>query len=241
MDERPWQILSKRRVQHYGYEFQYKIRNVDIMQRMGKLPVFTDFIVEKISALSQLIDAKETSVPIDQLTVNEYPAGVGLSPHIDTHSAFEGAIISLSLAGPCIMEFRKYETDADTSVLENKEKDCQRVTCSKVSCFVNGDPDSKGQHELLLDGRNRRCPIQCRSIFLPERSLLVLLDEARYRWHHYIPHRKVDFVGGRSIQRKQRRVSFTFRKVRHGPCRCKFRSLCDSQASSLCAQSVFSG
>lgn len=44
--------------------------------------------------------------------VNEYPPGVGLSPHIDTHSAFEGSILSLSLAGPCIMEFRKY-TDGD--------------------------------------------------------------------------------------------------------------------------------
>ncbi|GKD11859.1 alkylated DNA repair protein AlkB homolog 8 isoform X1, partial [Tanacetum coccineum] len=39
--------------------------------------------------------------------VNEYPSGVGLSPHIDTHSAFEGSIYSLSLSGPCIMEFRR--------------------------------------------------------------------------------------------------------------------------------------
>ena len=27
----------------------------------------------------------------DQLTVNEYEAGVGLSAHVDTHSAFTGA------------------------------------------------------------------------------------------------------------------------------------------------------
>ena len=27
---------------------------------------------------------------LDQLTVNEYPPGVGLAPHIDTHSAFTG-------------------------------------------------------------------------------------------------------------------------------------------------------
>lgn len=44
---------------------------------------------------------------IDQVTVNEYSPGVGLAPHIDTHAAFTGAIISLSLAGPCVMEFRK--------------------------------------------------------------------------------------------------------------------------------------
>ncbi|KDO43642.1 hypothetical protein CISIN_1g035684mg [Citrus sinensis] len=31
------------------------------------------------------------------------------------------------------------------------------------------------------------------------------------------------------IRRASRRVSFTFRKVREGPCRCKFPQYCDSQ------------
>ncbi|KAL3142945.1 hypothetical protein ABBQ38_003230 [Trebouxia sp. C0009 RCD-2024] len=44
---------------------------------------------------------------VDQCTVNEYPAGVGLAPHIDTHSAFSGTIASLSLAGPAVIEFRR--------------------------------------------------------------------------------------------------------------------------------------
>lgn len=202
MDERPWQILSKRRVQHYGYQFQYQTRNVDVMQRLGKLPGFAHSVVEKISTLSQLSGATEVSLPLDQLTVNEYPAGVGLSPHIDTHSAFEGAIISLSLAGPCVMEFQRHETEINTSVRE--------------------DELHPGQH---------------RSIFLSERSLLVLMGEARYRWHHYIPHRKVDFVNGEKIQRNWRRVSFTFRKVRHGPCTCSYKDFCDSQEASVCTQS----
>ena len=30
---------------------------------------------------------------LDQATVNEYPPGVGLSPHIDTHSAFTGGFL----------------------------------------------------------------------------------------------------------------------------------------------------
>ena len=33
---------------------------------------------------------------IDQLTVNDYPPGEGLSPHIDTHSAFTGTESSMS-------------------------------------------------------------------------------------------------------------------------------------------------
>ncbi|KAI5068252.1 hypothetical protein GOP47_0016597 [Adiantum capillus-veneris] len=217
VDEQPWQALSKRRVQHYGYEFQYKIRNVDIMQNMGKLPKFTDCILKRISALPELITAEEVSMPLDQLTVNEYPPGVGLSPHIDTHSAFEGAIVCLSLAGPCLMEFRKYETETDSDA------------SGLGHIGVCEDPESISSLNGQRNAKIQRCPIQCRPIFLPERSLLVLLGEARYRWHHYIPHHKVDFVNGRKVQRKERRVSFTFRKVRRGPCHCIFRSVCDSQ------------
>ena len=44
---------------------------------------------------------------VDQMTVNEYACGVGLAPHIDTHSAFQGPIMSLSLAGHTVMEFRQ--------------------------------------------------------------------------------------------------------------------------------------
>jgi len=33
---------------------------------------------------------------LDQLTVNEYCPGVGLAPHIDTHSAFTGEAASLT-------------------------------------------------------------------------------------------------------------------------------------------------
>ncbi|KAH7284552.1 hypothetical protein KP509_34G059500 [Ceratopteris richardii] len=221
VDKRPWQVLSKRRVQHYGYEFQYKIRNVDAMQNMGKLPEFTDCIVKKISSLPELLAAEEATLPLDQLTVNEYAPGVGLSPHIDTHSAFEGAIISLSLAGPCIMEFRKYKMDHD-SIYSGKEEICE----DDAQADATGCPDKHHR------GGSQRHPVQCKPVFLPERSLLVLLGEARYGWHHYIPHHKVDYVNGQEVYRKQRRVSFTFRKVRHGPCKCRFASVCDSQRDS---------
>jgi hypothetical protein len=50
-------------------------------------------------------------------------------------------------------------------------------------------------------------------LFLPPRSLLVLAEEARLAWHHYIPHRRADTLAGRCVPRASRRVSFTFRKV----------------------------
>ncbi|KAK9667681.1 hypothetical protein RND81_13G004500 [Saponaria officinalis] len=200
VDSRPWINLAKRRVQHYGYEFCYQTRNVDTQRYLGGLPSFVSLVLERIRS-SSLKDA--TAVNLDQLTVNEYPPGVGLSPHIDTHSAFEDQIFSLSLAGPCIMEFRRYQD----------------------GCWKS-DPESKIMHgENVEDSAN----FIKKAVYLPPRSMLLLSGEARYAWHHYIPHHKVDSVKDNLIRRASRRVSFTLRKVRTGPCCCEYANYCDSQ------------
>ncbi|KAI3821874.1 hypothetical protein L1987_09449 [Smallanthus sonchifolius] len=191
VDARPWHSLAKRRVQHYGYEFCYDIRNVNTHQQLGELPSFVECITEKVPLFRKLHEAADIS--LDQLTVNEYPAGVGLSPHIDTHSAFEGSIYSLSLSGSCIMEFRASVGDRDT------------YNSDYSSNFVR------------------------KAIYLPPRSMLLLSGEGRYAWQHYIPHHKVDMVKNTMIRRSSRRVSFTFRKVRKGPCQCDYPEFCDSQ------------
>ncbi|KAL6549757.1 Alkylated DNA repair protein alkB 8 [Orobanche minor] len=186
VDNRPWQHLAKRRVQHYGYAFCYDIRNVNTNQYLGELPSFVSPVLEKIKSFQTLDCAADVS--LDQLTINEYAPGVGLSPHIDTHSAFEGLICSLSLAGPCIMEFRKYTT----GVWQEK-------------------PVSSSDVEKQLLSRKKSNFIR-KAIYLPPRSMLLLFGEARYAWHHYIPHHKVDKVDDTLIRRNSRRVSFTIRK-----------------------------
>ncbi|XP_021647797.2 alkylated DNA repair protein ALKBH8 homolog isoform X2 [Hevea brasiliensis] len=202
VDDRPWNNLSKRRVQHYGYEFCYETRNVNTKEQLGELPSFVSSILERISSLPDLGDS--ASLVLDQLTVNEYPRGVGLSPHIDTHSAFEGLIFSLSLAGPCIMEFRRY---LDGSWL----------------------PKTASSNDMKVKNLENGSNLIRRAIHLPPRSMLLLSGEARYAWHHYIPHHKIDMVNDNVIRRGSRRVSFTFRKVRKGPCQCEFPQYCDSQ------------
>lgn len=203
VDDRPWKNLAKRRVQHYGYEFCYDTRNINTKQRLGELPSFVSPILERISLFANIDDA--ANVVLDQLTINEYPPGVGLSPHIDTHSAFEGLIFSLSLAGSCIMEFRRY---SEGVWLPNPatNTDMKMENSDKCSNFIR------------------------RAIYLPPRSMLLLSREARYAWHHYIPHHKVDIVKDNMIRRASRRVSFTIRKVRTGPCQCEFPQYCDSQS-----------
>ncbi|WP_293789054.1 alpha-ketoglutarate-dependent dioxygenase AlkB [uncultured Pedobacter sp.] len=50
-------------------------------------------------------------------------------------------------------------------------------------------------------------------IELPKRSLYIMQDDARKKWHHGIPPRKKDLING-AILHRGRRVSITYRKVK---------------------------
>ncbi|KAK6485955.1 alkylated DNA repair protein alkB-like protein 8 [Huso huso] len=93
------------------------------------------------------------------------------------------------------------------------------------------------------------------AVMLPRRSLLVMTGESRYLWTHGITPRKFDVVpaseadepgtvssdiGDLTINKRETRTSFTFRKVRRTPCDCAYPSVCDSQGSKNqdCAPSV---
>lgn len=71
-------------------------------------------------------------------------------------------------------------------------------------------------------------------VHLPPRSLCVMSGPARYEWTHGICPRMTDVVPSKSgatglqILPRQERVSFTFRKIRHGECFCQSASICDS-------------
>jgi alkylated DNA repair protein alkB family protein 8 len=48
IEQQPWQQLSKRRVQHYGYCFDYSQRGVDAQQRLGPLPEWVEPLVQRM-------------------------------------------------------------------------------------------------------------------------------------------------------------------------------------------------
>jgi alkylated DNA repair dioxygenase AlkB len=54
------------------------------------------------------------------------------------------------------------------------------------------------------------------SLMLQPRSLLVLSDEARYKWQHGIARRKTDRWNG-DVLRRERRLSVTFRLLKQPP------------------------
>lgn len=95
--------LKHRQVKHYGFKFCYDINNVDkINPLVGKIPRECNLLWKRLKDKYNLNLGE-----FDQLTVNCYKPGQGIPSHIDTHSAFEDPILSLSLGSSIVMDFRK--------------------------------------------------------------------------------------------------------------------------------------
>jgi alkylated DNA repair dioxygenase AlkB len=86
IDNQPWLADLKRRVQHYGYKYDYKARKIT-----------PDLKIADVSDWLQILPN------FDQVIINEYTTGQGITPHIDCIPCFGDTICSLSLLEPCEM------------------------------------------------------------------------------------------------------------------------------------------
>ncbi len=99
IDQKPWLSDLKRRTQHYGYKYDYQTRAVSPDTYLGELPSWLDRLGRKLNA-----DGLFPDIP-DQVIINEYMPGQGISAHVDRTTCFTTAIASLSLGSSCIMQF----------------------------------------------------------------------------------------------------------------------------------------
>lgn len=112
IDARPWQYGLKRRVQHYGYQYDYKSRRIDRSMHLGPLPSFAVEVAELLIAKSLI-----TQMP-DQAIINEYLPGQGISAHVDCEPCFGETISTVSLGWAYEMEFSHTELpDMTKSIL----------------------------------------------------------------------------------------------------------------------------
>ena len=97
--EHEWLNDLKRRVQHYGFKYDYRARKVNHDMRIGELPEWLNRFSHKLY--------KDEHIPevADQVIVNEYLSGQGISSHIDCEPCFKDTIVSLSLGSGCVMNF----------------------------------------------------------------------------------------------------------------------------------------
>jgi len=91
IDHNPWLTDLRRRVQHYGWRYDYVSRQIRPDQFLGPLPSWLQRIAEHLHH-----DGYFTSVP-DQVIINEYMPGQGIARHIDCEPCFGPVIATISL------------------------------------------------------------------------------------------------------------------------------------------------
>jgi len=91
IDRQEWSSELQRRVQHYGWRYDYKAREVDSSMRLGALPA------ELVLLAERLFEEKLVPQLPDQIIVNEYRVDQGITPHIDNKKGFADGIATISL------------------------------------------------------------------------------------------------------------------------------------------------
>lgn len=106
-----WITDIKRRVQHYGWKYDYKLRSIDYSMYLGEFP---DWVK---SVALRLVQKRYMSKMPDQLIINEYLPGQGIANHVDCEPCFEDTIVSISLGTNCIMDLINLKTKEKIEIL----------------------------------------------------------------------------------------------------------------------------
>jgi alkylated DNA repair dioxygenase AlkB len=106
-----WLNDLKRRVQHYGYKYDYKARSIDYSMFIGSLPEWV------LPLAKRLFNEKYIDILPDQLIINEYEPGQGIANHVDCEPCFGDIVISISLGSSCVMDFINLRTKQKIEVM----------------------------------------------------------------------------------------------------------------------------
>ena len=107
IDRVDWSTELQRRVQHYGWQYDYKSRQVAPSMHIGPLPDWAARVAERLVEHGYFREG-----PPDQLIVNEYCENQGIAAHIDSPGSFAGVVAMISLLETWEMEFRKRRSKA---------------------------------------------------------------------------------------------------------------------------------
>lgn len=99
IDRGEWSKSLARRVQQYGWRYDYRRRKLDASMRLGELPDWG------ASLARRLVTEGFMDAPPDQIIVNEYRGNQGITKHID-HPSFAEQVATISLLETWGMVFR---------------------------------------------------------------------------------------------------------------------------------------
>ncbi|KAI8323040.1 hypothetical protein GQ54DRAFT_123076 [Martensiomyces pterosporus] len=99
-----WYKVQERYVKHYGHSFDYHLKHVGSAEMTASpdLPQWMQPFLDRICQKLPIYKQKP-----NQLTIQRYPAGSGISFHTDSHTSFTDMVVILSMGTPVQMDFRK--------------------------------------------------------------------------------------------------------------------------------------
>lgn len=110
IDRQEWCMDLNRRTQHYGYKYDYTKKKVDESMYVGLIPAWLASYCTRLTGLG--FHKKP-----DQVIINEYLPGQGISKHLDCVDCFGDTIASLSLGSTCAMEFEHIKSSKKGSTV----------------------------------------------------------------------------------------------------------------------------
>lgn len=143
IDAVPWLTSLKRRVQHYGYRYDYKARRVDASMYLGPLPQWGAELADRLVAQGLMPQRP------DQMIINEYLPGQGISRHVDCIPCFGPVICSISLGCACEMVLRSNVGLRDFGMPAGAAPQILEHTLEARSALVlGGDARYRWSHEI---------------------------------------------------------------------------------------------
>lgn len=143
-----WLTSLSRRVQHYGWSYDYAARAVTPDMRIGPLPDWLEALAQR------LYEAGGFERVPEQVIINEYEPGQGIAMHAD-HPGFGDAVAMVSLGDDWAMEFSRVGRDGD-------DPRTASMTLERGSALVlTGEARSEWRHGIAKrrkerDGRERK-------------------------------------------------------------------------------------
>ena len=141
-----WRNDLSRRVQHYGWRYDYKARAITPDMHIGALPDWLADLAKKLYDETGLFDR----VP-EQVIVNEYQPGQGIAMHID-HPGFGPTVCTISLLDDWEMDFSENWRDKAPALLQKGS--CVLLTEEARSIWQHGIAPRKS--EVMDTGRRNR-------------------------------------------------------------------------------------
>lgn len=126
---------------HYGYEYDYSIRepHKKVLQKVKRAPYF-------LRCISKILydDRLLRNYP-NQIIINKYIPGQGISAHRDHYPIFDNDIATLSLGSPIVMEFKPHKSNKN---IKHQDKKIELLLKPGSLLVFGDDARYKWTHEI---------------------------------------------------------------------------------------------